>query len=258
MKQFLCIILCAVFCLSLLAGCEKPNETKGDSLAQLQQEISAAMLAREPYPQTVYWKSGACYLGVYGDWHAFCIQNESGGKVLQSVGPYTFEHEICGGIYLYRAGEIYGLSSAYEQGLLTEEQLTQLYNHHQQRSPAVFNTEVGDPEAAKQHLTPVPQDRLEQIVAIMRQEDRKANWDGVSGYYGTYGDCVVIHEGGIMAAVSCVQVADYQFWDSAVYSFGVYTQTERMDLPMAYEKGLLSYEDVGLLYTWHVCQSTGQ
>lgn len=86
--------------------------------------------------------------------------------------------------------------------------------------------------------------KAEMDVAWQRQKGEKLQWDGVSGYYGTYGGVVVYIVSGDDGAIGKRVVAGEVFsWPSSFVIYA-YKDGDFYDLEMAYEKGVLTKKNI--------------
>lgn len=84
----------------------------------------------------------------------------------------------------------------------------------------------------------------EMDVAWRRQKGEKLQWDGVSGYYGTYGGVVVCIFWGDDGAIGKRVVAGETFsWPSS-FEIYAYKDGEFYNLETAYEKGFLTKKNI--------------
>jgi hypothetical protein len=218
---------------------------------EVRQQISAAMYEKEE--RYVYWKSGARYYGTYGDYIVFFVPYTSVGWSIAPIGPYKFIFEPGGGLYTYRDGIIESLHSVYRNQRFTDEQLAQLYSVYESQGSRVFNTQTFGQDALQPYLKPLSKETVDRINTIgVEKMYQSWNWDGIKGYYGSYDDLVVMFWLGPMCVESGIQVADFYFTHSTSYEIFVFTEDDMLDLRQAYEKGLLSYEQICLIYSYHV------
>lgn len=80
----------------------------------------------------------------------------------------------------------------------------------------------------------------------------KIPWDGETGYYGTYQEDVVVYiDVGPLAMITEITVAGVKFsWPSS-FVIRVYSEGEFSNLETAYEKGLVTQEDVSSIADKH-------
>lgn len=159
MKKAVSLLLLAVLLLGLFAGCK---EEKGLPLsAEREQEIKDAFIAlyfsdsskREEYgvdqwPLVVRWRSGdkiALYFSEGGGMMAY--RRIYFGKDL------IFEFPDSETLYIYNNGNFWDLQAAYDNGILSKDELRSLHKDHIYVHPRHFP----DPEAAaKQMVVYVP------------------------------------------------------------------------------------------------------
>ena len=70
-------------------------------------------------------------------------------------------------------------------------------------------------------------------------------------YYGTFGDSTVIFSPGLLTALQTIKVADQEFVYGRRFNIYVYNNGEFFDITEAYEKKLLTYDDVAELAKYH-------
>lgn len=85
----------------------------------------------------------------------------------------------------------------------------------------------------------------------LSQKGEKLPWDGESGYYGTYDGAVVYIDVGLLGAITEKVVADQKFVWSSSFTIQVYKDGAFYDLETAYEKGLLTKENIGTIAKRH-------
>ena len=218
---------------------------------EVRQQISDAMYAQHREP--VYWKSGARYYGTYGDCVVFFVPGTWIGESYSQIGIYEFAFNPGGNLWVYKDGAIESLHNAYKQQWITDEQLAQIHTVHRNKQSPVFSTQRVDLEALKPYWQPPTQEVVKRINAIHKEKtDYPLDFDGIKGYYGTYGDLVVVFSQGNIPTDTGIQVADYYFQCAGFFHIYVFTEDAMFDLRQAYEMGLLTYEQIAMVYTNHV------
>lgn len=85
---------------------------------------------------------------------------------------------------------------------------------------------------------------------IKLNEDGSLN-DGGVRYYGTYGDCVAVFQPTMLCWVETKQVADSEFTHSSSFVIWIYHDGEFCTIEEAWEKELLTKEQVALMAEYH-------
>lgn len=253
-KKFFFLGLAMLLLNTILIGCMH-KDIEVDVAQEQHGQIREAMYSQSG--MRIYWKSGARIYGTYGECVVFYTPSDYIYVIPQEepIGGYDFSFGGYGSIYVYRDGEILSLGSAYVQNYITDEQLSQIHVIYASGADTIFSTGIADREAVEPYLSPLTQERLDQINAIWSQKNNHTHqWDGVSGYIGMYDDCVVVFSPGPLATLSGFQVADYIFSYGNIFEIYVFTENDRLDIRQAYEDGLLTYEQIGMIYTCYILE----
>lgn len=217
----------------------------------VRQQISQAMHAQQD--TYVYWKSGARYYGTYDDYVVFFAPGTWVGQSNTHIGPYEFVFQPGGSLWVYKEGAVESLYDVYREQKINDEQLAQIFSAYESKQGADFNTQTFGEDVLQPYLRPLAQEDVARVNAMSKDRFGYSwNWDGICGYYGTYGDLVVVFERGSFFAESGIQVADYYFTYGTSFQIYVFSQDEVFDLRQAYENGMLTYEQLCLIYTCHV------
>lgn len=148
MKQFVGVLLCAVLCLSLLAGCgETPTEpatepSKGIYSQTLSEELRAQILAhygkagKQDDEDTV---AGKQYYGTYNGYSILMEATDLDIVSEWNIGGRIFLWGSSMSMVAYRDGQEYYVSALYEAGSLTEADLDQILENHKQHFATVHN-----------------------------------------------------------------------------------------------------------------------
>ena len=70
-------------------------------------------------------------------------------------------------------------------------------------------------------------------------------------YYGAFGDSVVLVNVSMMHAITQFELAGYNFYFPTATDINVYNNGRMISLIQAYNEGLLTDEDIGVIYKRH-------
>lgn len=100
--------------------------------ADKQQEISDAWIDKYGKWYILNWDVYTRYYGTYGDSVVFFNNGDIAASVLSEirVAESVFKHGSGFSLNVYRDGEIYNLEDAYENGILTKEQIAEIAEYH--------------------------------------------------------------------------------------------------------------------------------
>ena len=140
-KLIIAVLLFALI-LPLFAGCQttrNPNVLYQDSLSEeLKTTIKNKVVLK--YDEVIYWSETTAswqepYYGTINDWIIVqcCLTNKMSIGLPYpdyELAGYTFEAGGFFCLYAYRDGEVWELKEAYEQNLLTKEQIGKIHERH--------------------------------------------------------------------------------------------------------------------------------
>ena len=126
MKKLCSLLLVICLLTGLFSGCTASNRTLSDFQKDM---ISEAVHRLDGY--SVSW-TVAYYYGKFDGYHV--LLNPGGLMTAQSeeIGEYTFHYTSGFHMYAYKLGKAYSLQDAYEQDLISDEAMAQIYAAHQE------------------------------------------------------------------------------------------------------------------------------
>lgn len=99
-------------------------------------------------------------------------------------------------------------------------------------------------------LDPIPEEVMDELTSVYFAtygEDPSV----MAHYYGTYHDCVVLFSNGQLAAETEIEVAGYVIVNGSSFILTVYKDGHLYDIKEAYDLGLITQEDVGMIARVH-------
>ena len=214
--------------------------------------------------------SGVCY-GVFDD--AYCCILYAGDFISDletylDVGEYQFRFSDSNQMTVYSSGEFYGLKQAYENGILNEEELTELY---------IFYNYVRRGRQDKEPVTvpwkdvnlPISSAIKEEIqIAVLTdkygENYEKKGFDPIDVAVVCYGIfdnayCVVVwQDARDRFGTTEVTVGEYAFIFPTNKVVNVYFEGKFYSLPKAYENGILDDADIAELYEYYTVTRLGK
>ncbi len=169
----------------------------------------------------------------------------------ETVGEYTFMFSSSNTMKVYCEGDFYGLTKAYENGILDDAEIEELYNYY---------TEIKWGKI-EQDDDPTMELKIERKIQYLFLENTYGEAYKEYGYmpmdvpiecYGIFDDayCVILWDktGGRMGTVTEVTVAGYKFVYGTPDVIQVYFNEALYDLTTAYENGILNESEIAELY----------
>lgn len=135
MKQWISTILVCLLLVAMPVGVLA--ETAADEA--MRQEMSDAWLTL--YGKPINWDGTAKYYGTVADYGIFFDLTPTTAEMTITVAGYGFQYISGFQIYVYGDGAFHLLQDAFETGLLTAEDVGQIYNIH----IGLGNPQNGDP-----------------------------------------------------------------------------------------------------------------
>ena len=279
MKKVILGIVLFALTFSVLIGCSapavtprNPNVLYDDPLSNEQKaQISDALSAqRVGY---VDWNRIDPCLGTINDCVILINRNVSVACVVwgEEIADCVFEWGNPAALYAYRDGEACYLREAYEKGWLTKAHIRLVHAKHEEirenwgqittdwiNSQKEAHENSRDPDVL--YREPLSDEQKESIRSSMWGLCKKmVRWGYVDPYYGTINDCavVIIHPFGTPKEEPWSQeIAGYTFeWDSPIELYVDYEEPYSLgatcSLWEAYQKGLLTEAQIGVIYERH-------
>ena len=199
---------------------------------------------------------GVCY-GVFDDAYCLIIRHpEPSATVMtyEEVAGYEFsfgsEH-----ITVYCNGEIYSLTKAYENGILNDAEIEELWNFYTGPKLNNMNTDPDQIIDKTGKLTDAIKSEI-QIKYYERHIYSNGSPAQIRGIcYGVFGDayCLMLTSPGVeyTTAMVYIDVAGYTFEFGSSNTMIVYYNGEFYGLKKAYENGILNDAEVEELYNFY-------
>ena len=215
---------------------------------------------------------GVCY-GVFEDTYCLIFDVATGdflipGETDLEVGEYKFRFDTSRQMRVCSGGEFYSLTQAYENGIINDAELTELY---------VFYNYVRRGRKDKEQLEvpwkdvnlPISNAIKEEIqIAVLTdkygESYEKKGFDPIDiavVCYGIFDNayCVVVWQDAIDIFNSTeVAVGDHTFVFPTNKVINVYFEGEFYSLPKAYETGILDDADIAELYEYYTVTRLGE
>lgn len=117
--------------------------------------------------------------------------------------------------------------------------------------------EIPEPEVPYFDLSLMSEDRKTEIEAAWKAKfDVSLQWEAYfpthDRFYGDFGTCVVILAPGNLTAVSTIEVAGYAFTYTSSFVLYVYADGKFYQIQEAYNNGIVTQEQIGMVHTYHV------
>ena len=117
--------------------------------------------------------------------------------------------------------------------------------------------EIPEPEVPYFDLSLMTMARKTEIEAAWKAEfggslQWEASFPTHDRFYGDFGTCVVILAPGNLTAVSTIEVAGYAFTYSNSFVLYVYADGALYKIQEAYDNGIITQEQIGMVHTYHV------
>ena len=134
-KKSISLIMVLILLLGIFAGCgdqdsQTFSEDKKEKLEEDWFKIEGKPIEWWDYENGQY--QGARYYGTFNGYVVFFT--EVGGLTadegVRFVGDFEFHHPDHFEIYAYKNGEFYSLADVHKDGLLTDEQIEEIFNIH--------------------------------------------------------------------------------------------------------------------------------
>ncbi|MBO5702440.1 MAG: hypothetical protein J6S71_08375 [Clostridia bacterium] len=187
---------------------------------------------------------GTCVYAKYGDCIVIGVSNGMTNEYSEcTVSGYLFKYSR-NTIHVYYNGEIYKLPEAYENELLTDAQIKELWELH---NACILKNE--DYLVTETELVAINQLWGEKPFA-----EHIADIESLGGagafLYGRFGSCIVLGKFGETDDMSEYTVADKEFmFSNSVLK--VYKDNKLYSLPEAYKDELLTDENIEKIYELH-------
>ena len=114
---------------------QHPNEY--ELTYQVENAINAAFQDGKGRRMLIDWVNSR-YYGKVGGYHIVFEQGQAGDCPIE-VGPFTFHHNYSHTIYILKDGQLIRLQDAYDQGLLTLENVEKIYTVHRSYYGATYS-----------------------------------------------------------------------------------------------------------------------
>lgn len=213
---------------------------------------------------TMFTGSVRCY-GTYGECVVLFEATQLPIFSKVTVAGHAFSMPTSFTLAVFYDNQLIDLADAYEEGLLTEEQIAQIVSIHQKSQFYVNQNQHAIPPAQQESfvlLEPPSEAVVKEINSALQEKfsiTREPKWfNGDKGkcvrYYGTYGDCVVIFTSDydpMFDEERIIGAGGYVFYHGRQFSIEVFHNGELIFLPDAYENGLLSEEQLAEIAVYH-------
>lgn len=162
------------------------------------------------------------------------------GKVVryESVAGCEFRYSTLRPLKVYSDGKIYGLTEAYEQGILTRRQISALQRVYEERNPRLYAQELG--------TDALSEPRVAEITALYTAlHGRELEFEYfATAYLGSFGEASVFLQEGAFAATETLTVGAETFSYFMSFSIHVCADEKIYELAEAYDSGIVSDEDL--------------
>lgn len=256
----------AMLCLAalLFSGCEAvaptqntttalpdttPSQTTTGETVLWQQEIEAAWYAAHNSELGPWYTTagtgmgdGVRHYGTYDGYDVIYLPTFDAAMTQKQIGNAVFENRYTFELYAYREGQFYDLQQAYEEGWLTDVMLQQIAQIHAQFQDVLF------PTLDEDVLSGDVAARMK--AAFLRQYVKEDGWsekDLTVISYGEYDGAYVAFISGIFdytQALTSEKVGNLTFHYHTGQKLLVFFDDELMQLPEAYERGILTDESL--------------
>ncbi|MCL2088011.1 MAG: dockerin type I repeat-containing protein [Oscillospiraceae bacterium] len=162
---------------------------------------------------------------------------------IEEIAGVTFYYPDGNTILVWCDGDFIQLGSAYEQKLLTQEDLKNIGYY--------YNIKPTKPELASEMEQRIIEDFLCYISDIYIPQGEDRIW--IEKYYGRYSGCEVIFMGGVVAddIERHIEIAEHMFRFGSSQSIHIYRDSTFMAIEDAYESGWITAEDVESIWKEH-------
>ena len=141
-KTKFAVIICAVILAVLFSACSAAGGNRNSvsyvpesfpgtmpaELAELQAEFEAAWLAE--FGWEFEWGKRERYYGTYGDCIVIFMPGFLQANWTETIAGEEFTHSVIFGLKVFYNGEFLTLEQAYEQGLISKEQVSLIAEYH--------------------------------------------------------------------------------------------------------------------------------
>ena len=241
---------------------EKQKEVE-DAWKKVEGNIELQWVAED----TDHWRRfGDRYYGTYnGCIVIFGIGSLDDDKIIEVAG-YKITHKYVAAMWVYSNGEFYRIEVAYEKGLLSEADIAAIVEYHN-KYQAYIESITPTPEDIVFTLEPLEPLSKEKQVEIEKAWEKEHDGTGVlqwcyagedswllwgDKYYGSYGNSIIIfYKKGNIGQSHTIEVAGETFDYYNRFEIYVYNEGVFYTIKEAYEKGILSKENIGNIAEYH-------
>ena len=198
-------------------------------------------------------ESGDHYIRYYGTYNGYIIIFAKSNAT--AIGEMNIAGKLflCSNlfhIYAYRDGELYKLQDVYNDGLLSDENIAEIYEIHKR-------FEFRDRRWWHPSEISFPEEMLEGLqkngFLIESLDEISCEIDPLSKtrYYGMYHEYIILFSAGEMRVNTEITVAGETFFHGDCFNIYAYKDGELYTLQEAYEKGILNEEDIKDIAEYH-------
>ena len=153
-------------------------------------------------------------------------------------------------IQVWKDGKFFTMREAYEQGILTAEQVAEIANAHSY-SEKLNNCILDLNDITKEAIEDAfAEDGDRNRITWFDINEENGEWDGVR-CYGSFESCIILFEPGDLTVESEITVADSKFEYPNSFGLYGYYDGELYTLSEAFENGYISKDEVAVVAERH-------